>query len=349
MSHKQSQSVAEAGTALQAGGDITVYSGVSYGEVKEIALDVFKANFYQLAGPAREEAGRRATEITEGFLDKLRAENPAGFGGADDPGFQYALYSVQREYARSGDKDLGDLLVDLLVDRSKQEQRDILQLVLDESLVTAPKLTRGQFDVLALIFVFKNTRNAGVLSLDTLDTYLDKYIQSFISEKPATDASMQHLQFTGCGASSLSVYSLEHCLMRSYKGLFMKGFTAQDLVNRGIELPVTHPIFVKCFNDSSLGQINAIDDDHLARTLGELSVSNDQGELIKKLYGENVMDEAGIRSMVVGRRSYMDDLFTHWSSSGMSRFTLTSVGMAIGHANMKRLIGDFSDLSIWIN
>ncbi len=30
-------------------------------------------------------------------------------------------------------------------------------------------------------------------------------------------------------------------------------------------------------------------------------------------------------------------------------FTLTSVGIAIGHANIKRPVSKFSNLSIWIN
>jgi len=33
----------------------------------------------------------------------------------------------------------------------------------------------------------------------------------------------------------------------------------------------------------------------------------------------------------------------------MKKFTLTSLGIAIGHANIKRLIGEFANLSIWIN
>ena len=48
-------------------------------------------------------------------LSKLQREHPAGLEKSYDPDFQYALFTVQKEYARNGDKDLGDLLVDLLV------------------------------------------------------------------------------------------------------------------------------------------------------------------------------------------------------------------------------------------
>ena len=177
LSKDQEQSVTEGSTAIQAGGNITILNnGLTYDEVKTVALDVFKANFYELAGDAKEIAKTRAEEITEEFLSKLQKENPTGFKKSGDPDFQYALYTVQKEYARNGDKELGDLLVDLLVDRSKQEQRDILQIVLNESLSTAPKLTENQLAVLAMIFLFKHTQHLGVGNHQMFAEYLDAYV-----------------------------------------------------------------------------------------------------------------------------------------------------------------------------
>jgi hypothetical protein len=117
----QEQKVSESSIALQAGGDITVTStGMSYQDVRNIALDVYRANFLKLAGNAAEVAACRAEEITEDFLLKLQNEFPSGLEKAQDPDFQYALLTVQREYAKSGDKELGDLLVDLLVDKANK-------------------------------------------------------------------------------------------------------------------------------------------------------------------------------------------------------------------------------------
>jgi hypothetical protein len=156
LSKDQAQNVSSGSTAIQAGGNVTIVeTGLTYADVRNIALDIFRTNFYKLAGVAKETAKVRAEEITEAFLSKLQNEHPAGLQKSNDPDFQYALFTVQKEYARNGDKDLGDLLVDLLVDRSKHEQRDILQIVLNESLKTAPKLTENQLAVLSLIFLFK--------------------------------------------------------------------------------------------------------------------------------------------------------------------------------------------------
>src|SRR5690625_2720006 len=59
--------------------EININQGLSYSEVKEVALDVFKSNFYELSGIAKETARERAETITEEFLQKLNDENPSGF------------------------------------------------------------------------------------------------------------------------------------------------------------------------------------------------------------------------------------------------------------------------------
>ena len=68
----QSQSAAAGALAIQAGGDVQITRvGMSYSEVRDVALDVFKANFYQLAGVAADTASARAQEVTDDFLAKL--------------------------------------------------------------------------------------------------------------------------------------------------------------------------------------------------------------------------------------------------------------------------------------
>lgn len=188
--NKQNQKGGDNSTNIQAG-EVTVVQGLDYPQVREVALDVFRSNFYELSGQARDIATERAEKITEEFLEKLQRENPEGFKKAEDPDFQYALFTVQKEYARTGDEDLGDLLVDLLVDRSKQEQRNILQIVLNESLNVAPKLTDDQLAALAVVFIFKYTQNHSIGNHEMLGKNLDSHVQPFLCvfrRMPNTDS-----------------------------------------------------------------------------------------------------------------------------------------------------------------
>src|SRR5713226_5988119 len=110
MMSKQSQNAGDNSTNVQAA-SITIHQGVTVSEARELALDVFRANFFELAGEAKEIARVRAEEITEDFLGRLQTEHVEGLQRSQEPDFQHALFTVQKEYARVGERDLGALLV----------------------------------------------------------------------------------------------------------------------------------------------------------------------------------------------------------------------------------------------
>jgi hypothetical protein len=349
LSKDQEQSVSEGSSSVQAGRDVTItHTGLSYTEVRDVALDVFKANFYQLAGVAKQTAEARAEEITEKFLSKLQKENPTGLEKSLDPDFQCALFTVQREYARIGDKDLGDLLVDLLVDRSKQEQRDILQIVLNESLITAPKLTESQLAVLSVIFYFKYTQNLGIDSHKAFGEHLDKFVLPFASKVVKNAPCYQHLEFSGCGSNGIGGLLLENLLGRVYQGLFLKGFEQTEISGRSISIGHDSRFFIPCLNNPSKVQVGAINKTALNKKLEDFTIPPEDQAKITALFDVGKMGDKEIREKCISIRPYLSDLFESWSGSLMKNFNLTSVGIAIGHANIKRLTGEFSDLSIWI-
>lgn len=345
--NKQEQRSGDNSTNFQAD-NVVIQFGLTYEDVKNIAIDVYRANFYQLAGIAKTTANERAEEITEKFLQKLRIENPAGFSGAQDPDFQYGIFTVQKEYARNGDKELGDLLVDLLVDRSKHEKRDILQIVLNESLNIAPKLTSDQLAVLALIFLFKYSQNFGIGTHELLGEYFDKYVLPFSEKLNKSNSCYQHLEYSGCGSFGMG-HTLDGVLRKSYQGLFLHGFEASEVAQREISIGLDERFFTPCLNDPSKVQVKALNMEALQKILDANSISEDDRNKITVLFNEELMNSDEIIKKCVSIRPYMEKLFSTWASSAMTSFTLTSVGMAIGHANIKRLVGEFADLSIWIN
>lgn len=345
---KQVQKGGENSTNIQAE-EVNVVQGLTYAEVRQVAIDVFKANFYDLAGEAKNIAESRASKITEDFLAKLQAENPDGFSKAQDPDFQHALFTVQKEHARSGDEDLGSLLVDLLVDRSKQNQRDILQIVLNESLAIAPKLTKEHLAALSVVFLFRYTQNYGIGNHKSFGQYLDMRCAPFAESIPKNQASYQHLQFSGCGAVSMASVYLEEILGESYQGLFLKGFDPEEITKREVSIGADQNFFVPCLNDPEKLQVRAISKEILERNMEQLNVPEEDHPKILALFDLGKMSEEEIKEKCIEIRPYMAQVFDAWSSSNLSNFTLTSVGIAIGHANIKRFVGEFANLSIWIN
>jgi hypothetical protein len=345
----QEQKAVDGSAAYQAGRDITITNGLSYSEVKQIALDIFNLNFYKLAEIAGNEARRRAEEITDKFLLKLQRENPSGFNKADDPDFQYALLTVQKEYARNGDQELGDLLINLLVDRSKQQQRDILQIVLNESLATAPKLTNDQLAALSTIFLLRYTETNGISTHQSLGNHFDMYLAPFASKLVKNTSCYQHLAYSGSGAMDFGSASLVAILCDRFQGHFQNGFDQEEILAREISIGNDPRFFMNCLNNSSKLQVNAINRKSLDNEFEKHSISSEDRLKIIDLFEIGKMNEVEMRDTCVSIRPYMSNLFETWSESLMGQFSLTSVGIAIGHANIKRLVGNFSDLSIWIN
>lgn len=346
----QSQQTSDGSTAIQAAGNVTIVQvGPSYDQVKEMALDIFRANFYEMAGEAKEIARSRAEEITEEFLAKLQKESPEDLRKADDPDFQYALYTVQREYARNGDKELGDLLVDLLCDRSKQDKRDILQIVLNESLQTAPKLTTEQLSVLSVIFLFAYTQNNTIGNHEIFGKYLDEHVKHFSDKLVKNIACYQHLEFTGCGTNGMGFRNLSTVLGNVYQGQFSKGFDQTAFDEKKISIGMDKFFFIACLNDASKTQVSANNLADLQKMFEMRALSEDDRNKITQLFHTNKMDDNEIQSKIIEIRPYMKEVFDVWQNSQMQSFSLTSVGIAIGHANIKRLVGEFADLSIWIN
>lgn len=346
--NKQDQRSGDSSTNIQAN-EIIIHQGPSYSEVKEIALAVFRDNFYDLAGKARHIARERADEITEEFLQKLQAENPLGFLKSEDPDFQHALFTVQKEYARTGDRDLGDLLVDLLVDRSKQEQRDILQIVLNESLNTAPKLTNDQLAVLAIVFLFRYTQNFTVGNHQMLGEYFDQHVLPFAEKLSKSDSCYQHLEYSGCGSIGMGEITLDEILKQSYRGLFLKGFEAAEVARKEITVGLDTRFFIPCLNDLTKLQVKATNKEALQIHLDSNPIKEEDRAKIISLLDHGLMSNEEVISKCISIRPYMEQVFLTWASSPMKKFTLTSVGIAIGHANIKRLLGEFSNLRIWIN
>ncbi len=177
MISKQEQTSGDNSYNIQAR-DVSI--GISYSDAKLIAEDVFNANFYKLAGVAQETARKRADELLNNFLKGVSQQRPEALEGMSDPDLQFAVFTAQREYARSGDKELGDVLVDILIDRAGQSERSLLQIVLNESLTIAPKLTAEQFDVLSLIFLLRYTRKTDITDLPGFAQHLSAKPQELL-------------------------------------------------------------------------------------------------------------------------------------------------------------------------
>jgi len=323
--------------------------GPSLDEVRVIAQDIWNSNFYKLSSIAKDTAQKRAEEITNNFLDKVVKENPAGLNVAQDPDFQYSLFNAQKAYAKTGDKDLEHILVDLLVDRTKESDRNIKQIVLNECIETAPKLTKTQYTTLSIVFILKYTIYLKIISLEEFNKYIDHSISPFVSSLTKNNTCYQHLEYAGCGNIGIGSSAIEDILLNRYSGLFVKGFKKEDISNLLGEEPKLSQFIIKCLRDSNLLQISTINEETFRKLALPLAIESSIIDKLITVQKNRMMNAHEVKDFSIAAHPCMRALYDVWDNSSMKNITLTSVGIAIGHANIRRVVHEDYDLSIWIN
>lgn len=328
-----------------------VQSGITYSDARDIALDVYKANYLQLSENAAKVARERAEELTDEFLAELKKRNAEAIASVETPGMQHALFTAQKEYARTGDKDLESLLVDILVDRADTTERSIKQIVLDEALAIASKLTAEQMDALTVNFLLTRTQNYTIQSLDTYLAYLDSHIAPFVGSLASNSSCYEHLEYTGCGALTLvgGLKPIGELQAQTYPGLFVKGFDDEEWKKRLPNPPeLLKWAVVNCQQDQSKLQINAMNEDVLNQLCEQHGVTGENATKLKQLFNHSKMNASEVKDYIVGNRPGLQKLFDVWENSQLSKMTLTTVGIAVAHANFRRRTGLQLNLDIWV-
>lgn len=266
---RQSQEGGDASVNLQAQGDITI--GLTYDQTRQVAMDVFEANFLRLRDEAAELVRERAESLLRSFLQEAARQGLPTIPEGRNPDFQYVLFSAQRDYARSSDEDLGKLLVQLLVDRAKVQDRDLAQIVLNESLGVAPMLTPGQLDWLSLIFLLKYQSFGGVKDRTGLYAAFDTYFPPFLIGASRKESAYQHLEYAGAATHNAVKLEAHVLLTRHHPGLFRRGLTDLDLEEVGLSEEARSALIVPSQRDPLLHQVNAAtpgEIDNLCQKLG---------------------------------------------------------------------------------
>lgn len=190
-------------------------SGLNYDQARQIAIDVYKANALELRGIAAEIATRRAEEVTSRLLQEL-ARDSIDLSPLSDPDVQHALFAAQKAAARKGTPELTSLLVDLLAERVKSHQHDLLRIVLNEAIETTSRLTPDQLDALSLIFSLRYVEDRTPVDLQTFRQYFDRMVAPFLQGASNTSMRLQHLQYSGCAHLATQPFQISNAFLSRY-------------------------------------------------------------------------------------------------------------------------------------
>ncbi|MGD6964443.1 LPO_1073/Vpar_1526 family protein [Fictibacillus phosphorivorans] len=198
MGNKQAINGGDHSTNIQ-GNEVIInqQNGISLSDIRHIAMDVFKSNFYDLGITATEIASKRAEEIINEYLKSLQNMSPMYVQNTQDPDIRYSLFEIQKSYARQGEKNKAELLVDLLVERTKILKNSFETIVINEALETVPKLTFEHLNILSLIFIVKHIY---LEDNPPFQVYYDKFYDKFLDFVDIPQGLMfyEHLKYCWC-------------------------------------------------------------------------------------------------------------------------------------------------------
>lgn len=334
------------------GSTVTFQYGINYSEAKDIALEIFRNNFLNLSHQAAETAKNRAEELVQNFLNKLALRNPESINNIVDPGIQYSLYTAQKEFARTGDKDISDIYIDLLIDRIGLVERDIKQIAYDESLNTITKLTSKQIDTLTLIFLVKYAPSSGSMDIDfSVKDIFSLFGVNFSYEK----SYMDQLIYTGTAILGKTAISIESLFLNNYKYCISLGPSAytkadQKKINEFMDNKSLAQYLVPSPINENKKVLPFFNEEDLIRKLTKNNISLEDINLCKLILRlSEHLAYAKIAAYLKSQGDIVNKIQECWNNSELKYFELTTVGQIIAQANYSRKTGKHINLAIWNN
>jgi hypothetical protein len=276
----QNQKVGHSSLAIQSARDTIVSQGIT----PDLMAEIIEAIGRQLPGYAaiaREIVDARLADFKNAILREIaqtEAVNPEAF---KDPDFQYTLNRAQHAYARSGNKEIGEILVDLIARRSKIGTRDRRLLTLDAAVETAGTLTNNEFAELWMIFFLRYTSIVGTAAdIEWVSRYLERHLNPFLEEISRELPSYLYIEAQQCGTMSASRWSLSDIVSTKYGGAFSAGFTLKDIelsLEGEANITVIKPLTRQCFNNPEKVQFDVANEAELTERLLSLPISKPAG------------------------------------------------------------------------
>jgi hypothetical protein len=354
------QSGGEASANYQAGANLTVHNthaGLSVADAKVLIMLVMEQNFIKFSDEALATARERVEEITAAYLEGLMAKNPNLVEAVQQPAIQMALVAAQKEYVKSGDPNLGELLVAVLVERTAQPQRTLLQISLDKCLTILVDLTNNQVDTILFKFILSNLRKYDFNSLAALRGFCDIHLQPLVSSISTGEHDCTHIVACNCALIHNAATNFLTTWLDIYQGLFSKGIP-EDVFNSFLQEDVNNinylnsekfpGLFIPCLHDTNLIQLGAQNKEVFETQMTDFQFDDALAGKFRGYFNIYRMSSAEAKEYLNSFGPYMQRLFELWNGKLISAINLTNIGQAVAITAYKAKFSDSISYSTWL-
>jgi len=331
-------------------GQITVHQGLSYSEAKDLIVSVVDQKLIEFNGEAMATFNKRINEFKTLLSEKIKDLPERDMGKLREPDTQIALLEAAKISGRKSDKELRNLLADLVVSRIKNDEtgkEELKNIVYNEAISTVNKLTIDQLKIITLCYLARYTIYSGIVSWDTFKNYLNTYIKPFIHFKN-TNAEFQHIVYAGCGSIGIGSWNLVDIYRKRYSFLFSNLIEkakiedlnlSEEIKNKLLRLNTTgDKYFIRIKNKEELGKY-----------LKDKGLEQAKINQFTSLYEQNIKNNNEVKKKLEEETEIGKELLKLWEKSNISHLSLTSVGIAIAASYFEQIIGEKININIWIN
>lgn len=234
-----------------------VTCGLSYADVKEICLDLFRSNFLEMKDEALNKVEERLEHFTDKYIERLEQRRITKIDELKNPDMQYILFKGQKSYARYGDEELLNGLLELLLERVQTTEKNMIQLNLNEAICTLPKLTKAHINLITLAYLIRYTINNNLKNKNDFIEHISRFIVPFIPKEAIKQSDFQYLTYVGCG-NVLVGDNLEEHLNKVYSHIFsdtnnIKGQLIESISEINELFEVWDTTWLHCLELTSVG------------------------------------------------------------------------------------------------
>jgi hypothetical protein len=186
-------------------------------------LESLAGQLPKYAAIASEIVEHRLKTFEEKIMERFAPSDTANPQAFADPDFQYLLGRSQQAYARSGDDETADILVDLIAQRSKQKERTRLALSINDAVERSALLTKNEFAELSLSFLIRYTRNSKTANFQMLVEHFRSQAEPLLRDISRERSSYSYIEAQSCASIEMGSVDLLKVLRDQYGGLLSLG------------------------------------------------------------------------------------------------------------------------------
>lgn len=301
------------------------------------------------------EIESRRDEFIEKTIERIIDQKQGNQNAFVDPDVHLAWRTAAISYARSGDKDLRDILIDMIAHRSKLEGRNRLALTINRAVEIAGSLTATDFSLLTLVFNLRYTIYTEITGRDSYKKYLASHAQPFLITQNEANSSCEFLEAMQCASIQMGAWNFQHVLHSTYGGFLSKGFTLEQLMSHVPEdkrnIENFDAVVSPAQDDPNKLTINAPNRMAAVGLLKRAAkLTESEAENVAAMFESTYMSIEEAKMLFAAEVPFFGTLCDLWNGSTIQNLHLTPIGKAIAHVNATRIIPGFmADLSIWVS